>query len=270
MVTGGSSGIGKATALALAEMGANLTIVCRDRARGQLALDEIKSQTKNRSVHLMIADLSSQASVRQCVREFQSRYEKLHLLINNAAVLMPKRALTVDGIEMTFAVNHLAYFLLTNLLLDQLKAAGAARIVNVSSEAHRGVSIDFDNLQGERSYSRLRAYSLSKLCNIFFTYELAKRLQGSEVTANCLHPGVVATSLFRQTPKVIELLIKLFAANPRKGAATSIYLATAPEISNISGKYFSNCRPLPSSAQSYEESSRARLWQLSQELTCCS
>ena len=267
MVTGSNTGIGKATAIGLAGLGAKVIMVCRDRSRGETALQEIKKRSGSDSIELMIADFSSLESIRRLSAEIRKKYERLDVLVNNAAVLARRRVLSMDGYEMTFAVNHLGYFLLTNLLLDLIKAGGKSRIVNVSSDAHRGVTIDFDDLQMEKKYSSVRAYSVSKLANILFTYELARKLEGTGVTVNTLHPGVVKTEVFREMPFILDWLIKLFALSPEKGAATSIYLATSSEVEGVSGKYFKNCKEISSSPVTYNQSIAQRLWEVSSELT---
>ncbi|MFQ5793638.1 MAG: SDR family oxidoreductase [Candidatus Bipolaricaulia bacterium] len=240
IVTGANSGIGKATALGLAKLGVTVVMVCRNPRKGEAAMAEIKAQSGNESVDLMIADLSSQQSIRQLVADFTDRYQRLHVLINNAGLHLSRRFVTADGIETTFAVNHLASFLLTNLLLDVLKASAPARIVNVTSSAHSR-TMDFDNLQGEKQYNGMQTYTQSKLANILFTYELARRLEGTGVTVNCLHPGTVRSGLQRNLPRIFRLL-RLFFATPEKGAETSIYLASSPEVEGVSGKYFSDKR----------------------------
>src|SRR5437763_2948291 len=264
MVTGANSGIGKATALALAQMGATVVMVCRDRARGEEAQREITTQSRNSAVDLLLADLSSQQSIRQLVETFQHHYTHLHVLINNAGATFPgRRRETVDGLEMTFAVNYLAPFLLTNLLLDVLKASAPARIVNVSSASHKSGYIQMDDLQGEKHNRSMRAYPQSKLAIVLFTYELARRLQGTGVTANCLDPGFVATNIGQTGASLpVRLLIKLigsFGTSPEKGAKTSIYLASSPEVEGITGKYFVKSLPKRSAAISYDESLQRQL-----------
>jgi len=222
MVTGANSGIGKATALELAQMGATVVMVCRDRARGEEARSEITTKSRNNAVDLLQADLSSQQSIRQLVENFQHHYTHLHVLINNAGAAFPgRRRETVDGLEMTFAVNYLAPFLLTNLLLDVLKASAPARIVNVSSNSHKSGYIQMDDLQEEKRYRSMRVYGQSKLAVVLFTYELARRLQGTGVTANCLHPGFVATHFGqRDAGPAFRLLVKLigsFGTSPQEG-----------------------------------------------------
>lgn len=267
LVTGANSGIGKETALALARMGADLVIVCRDRERGRAALDEIKTKSANNSVELMICDLSSQAQIRKLVEEFKQKHKRLDVLVNNAGVILTRRRVTEDGLESTFAINHLAYFLLTNLLLDLIIQSAPARIVNVSSTVHKSATIDFDDLQSERSYSAMRAYGQSKLANVLFTYELARRLESTRVTVNCLHPGVIATNIFRDISGVVGAAAKLFLKNPRRGAETSIYLATSAEVEGVTGKYFDDRRAVRSSTESYDEAIAEKLWQVSEQLT---
>ncbi len=268
MVTGANSGIGKATALALAQMGATVVMVCRDRARGEEAKSEITTKSRNNAVDLLQADLSSQQSIRQLVENFQHHYTHLHVLINNAGAAFPGRRESVDGLEMTFAVNYLAPFLLTNLLLDVLKASAPARIVNVSSAVQASGYIQMDDLQAEKHYRS--AYGQSKLAEVLFTYELARRLQGTGVTANCLHPGFVATN-FGQSGRgpVIHTAVKFisrFGISPEEGAKTSIYLASSPEVEGVTGKYFVKSIPKRSASISYDESLQRQLWEQSAKL----
>lgn len=271
MITGANSGIGKATALGLVKMGITVVMVCRNRNRGEAAMDEIKAQSGNESVELMIADLASQKSIRQLVKDFTDKYQQLHVLINNAGVAKANRTLTVDGIETTFAINYLAPFLLTNLLLDALKASTPARIVNVSSMVHKWGAIDFDNLQGEKRYDMDKAYNQSKLAIVLFTYELARRLQGTGVTVNSLEPGLVATDFGREYTGFKRLMTtkiwRSFVKSPEKGAETSIYLASSLEVEGITGKHFTNKKAAKSSKRSHDESVWQRLWQVSEELT---
>jgi NAD(P)-dependent dehydrogenase (short-subunit alcohol dehydrogenase family) len=267
VVTGATSGIGKHTATALADEGATVVMICRNKEKGQQVLEEISKQTGNRNLDLLIADLSSQAAIRKVASEFQSKYQQLHALVNNAG-LAGRKTLSPDGIEMTFAVNHLAYFLLTNLLLDRLRASAPSRIINVSSEAHRNQkTLDFENLQGEKSYSGFKAYSLTKLCNILFTNELARRLQGSGVTANSMHPGFLATGIFREAAPFIQFLVRLAAGKPEKGANAILYLASSPELEGVSGKYFKGMKESAPSAAAQDHVSAERLWKISEELT---
>ncbi len=267
MVTGANSGIGKITALELAKQGATVTMVCRSRDRGEAASREITEMIGSASLELMVADLSSQAAIRRLAEEFQSKHDRLDVLVNNAGVFVRRRSMTQDGIETTFAVNHLAYFLLTNLLLDAIKRSASARIVNVSSRAHTSATINFDDLQGEREYGSWSAYCQSKLANIEFTYELARRVESSGVTVNCLHPGVVATGLFRNLPKILHLPLRIFLSTPEKGAETSVYLAASPEVEGVTGKYFANKRAVASSPESQNAENARRLWEVSERLT---
>ncbi|HSE40237.1 MAG TPA: SDR family oxidoreductase [Acidobacteriota bacterium] len=266
IVTGSTSGIGKETATALAQLGARVVMVARNQELAKKVKDEIVKTTGNQNVDILITDLSSQAAIRKAAAEFKSKYSNLHILINNAGMAGPRK-LSPDGIEMTLAVNHLAYFLFTSLLLDVLKASAPARIINVSSEAHRNVQLDFDDLQMEKNYGSFRAYSLSKLLNILFTYELARRLEGSNVTVNALHPGFLSTGIFREAPGFVRFLVRLVAGSPRRGADAIIRLATVPEMQNISGKYFNGKKETPSSPISYDRAAAERLWKISTDLT---
>ncbi|HXN31052.1 MAG TPA: SDR family oxidoreductase [Polyangiaceae bacterium] len=271
LVTGANQGIGKATALALSRQGARVAIVSRNADKGRAAVAEIEAASGARGmVDLIVADLSSQAEVRRVAGELKARHTRLDVLVNNAGVFVPKRHVTADGFEETFAVNHLAYFLLTHELLDLLKASAPARIVNVSSHAHSHAKINWEDLQfAKHRYSSWRAYGQSKLANVLFTYELARRLEGSRVTANALHPGVVASGFARTYPGAMGLLYALsglFMLTPEQGARTSIYLASSPEVEGVTGKYFSRCRQTRSSKISYCQASQRKLWALSEEM----
>src|SRR5215217_1675484 len=234
LITGATSGIGKATAMGLASMGASVVMVGRDRGRGEAAMAEIRGKSANASVDLLLADLSSQEEIHRLADVFKESYPRLDVLINNAGVIRSKRIMTADGIEMTFAVNHLAYFLLTKVLLDVLKASAPSRIVNVASGDHSNATIDFDDLQGEKGYKGAKAYSQSKLANVLFTYELARRLEGTGITANCLHPGAgVRTNFGSGVSGVFGFMVRALRPlmiSPEKGAETSIYLASSPEV----------------------------------------
>jgi retinol dehydrogenase-14 len=270
LITGATSGIGKATAMGLANMGASVVMVGRDRGRGEATMAEIKEKSANASVDLMLADVSSQEQIRRLADEFNEAYPRLDVLINNAGVIHSERITTADGIEMTFAVNHLASFLLTNLLLDALRASAPSRIVNVSSGDHSNGTIGFDDLQGEKGYKAARAYSQSKLANVLFTYELARRLEGSGVTANCLHPGVVGTNLGSGVSGVLGFVVRALKPlmnSPEKGAETSIYLASSPEVEGLSGRYFVKKAEARSSDVTYDERIARRLWEASEEHT---
>lgn len=270
LITGGTSGIGKPTARALAAMGATVIIVGRNSDRGQAAVQEIQTKTSNPSVSFMQADLSSQAAIRQLADNFKQQFRQLHVLINNAGGIFMSRALTVDGLEQTIAFNHLAYFLLTNLLLDMIKASAPARIINVSSSWHMRGRINLDDLQRTKRYNGWSAYGQSKLANIMFTQELAKHLQGTGVTVNCLHPGAVATSFAKNNgllTRLVMTLLGLFMITPEKGAQTSIYLASSPKVEGITGQYFDNKKPaIPSSLANDDNTSR-KLWEISEQLT---
>jgi NAD(P)-dependent dehydrogenase (short-subunit alcohol dehydrogenase family) len=267
LVTGANSGIGKEAARGLANLGATVILVCRNRERARRALDDVKKTSRNEQVELMLCDLSSQKSIREFASEYEESHARLDVLINNAGVLFRNRSETADGLEATFAVNHLGYFLLTNLLLDLIKQSAPARIVNVSSEVHKYGAINFDDLQNEKNYRAFSAYSNSKLANVLFTYELARRLEGTRVSANCLHPGVIATSLFRTLPKPLEALFKLVTTSPEKGAGTSVYLASSPEVEGVTGKYFVKKSATKTSASSYNIDTARRLWDVSARLT---
>ena len=266
LVTGSNSGIGKATALGLARLSATVVMVCRDQSKGEAAQAEIKQRSGNPSVDLLIADLSSQHSIRHLAQAVIARYPQVHVLVNNAGMINPRqRALTIDGMEQTFAVNHLAPFLLTTLLLDHLKASAPARIVTVASAVQN--AINFDDLQHEQHYRVWEIYGQSKLATILFTYELARRLEGTGVTANCLHPGVVSTNLARDRNPLFGAMARLLFTRAEKGAQTSIYVASSPEVEGKSGKYFVKQRETRSSAASYDTASAQRLWQVSEHLT---
>lgn len=266
IVTGANSGIGKETALGLAKLGASIVMVCRNPELGKSAQNWIKEQSGNSSVDLLLADLASQQAIRDLVSEFSSKYDQLHILINNAGAVLRKRTLTVDGLETTFAVNYLAPYLLTNLLLDVLKASAPARIINVTSGLHRRAWIDFDDIQSEKKYGAFWSYNKAKLALIYFTYHLAQILEGSGVTVNIFNPGVARTNLGRDTPWYMRWAV-VFFKNPKKCAETPIYLASAPELEGVTGKYFENKRETRSSEASYDAAIAARLWQISADLT---
>ena len=272
LVTGANSGVGFATAKALAKLGAALIMVCRNEERATAAKRDIAAVATGPEPVLIIADLSLQSAVRSLAAEVRPRFSRLDVLVNNAGAIFARRELTADGIEKTFAINHLAPFLLTNLLLDLLRSMPGGRIVTVASEAYPG-TLDFDNLQGERHYNFLGAYGRTKLCNILFSYELARRLEGSGVTSNCLSPGPVATrfgdnmtglpALFPFVMKRIPLLFQ----SPEKGARTAIRLASSPEFDGVSGRFFLRQRERRTKPITYDRSVAERLWQIS-EATC--
>jgi NAD(P)-dependent dehydrogenase (short-subunit alcohol dehydrogenase family) len=270
LVTGATSGIGTVTARELARRGARVVLVGRNPHKCAATVTEIQGQTGNKEVESLLADLSSQQQVRALAREFLDRHRRLDVLVNNAGGIWLKRQETADGLETTFAVNHLAYFLLTRQLLDLLKASTPARVVNVSSRAHVGAAMPFDDLQARGRYSGWQAYKQSKLANLLFTYELARRLEGTGVTANALHPGVVLTGFMGNNGwrgRVWQGIARWVALSPEEGARTVVYLATAPEVATVSGRYFVQEQAVSSSPESYDEAAAKRLWQVSEELT---
>ncbi len=270
VVTGANSGIGKHTAIGLAREGARVVMVCRNLEKGEAARAEIQSASGSDQIDLMQCDMASLASIRSFTDEFCDRYDRLDVLVNNAGAMFGKRELTVDGYERSFAVNHLGYFLVTKGLLDLLKASAPSRIVSVASGGHRMGWLDFDNLQGEKLYSRYVAYGTSKLCNIMFTYELARRLDGAGVTANCLHPGAVRSNFGASSGGLFSTLMKIgkpMLVAPETGARTSIYLAASAEVEGVTGGYYAKCKPARSSRKSHDRDAQRRLWELSEALT---
>lgn len=277
VVTGATSGIGEVTARTLAQMGATVIAVGRDPQRGAATLNQIKKAVPNAQVEFMLADLSAQAQIRQLAQEFKRKYARLDVLVNNAGALFTRQQESVDCIEMTFALNHLGYFLLTNLLLDALKISAPSRIINISSLGHRRVKMDFDELEHRPRYNGLLVYRQSKLANVLFTYELTRRLAGTGVTVNAVNPGFVASNFgfdnirgLRTHPKVAKVmrqLYELFVASPEEGARTSIYLASSRDVEGVTAKYFEKQKAVPSSPESYDEATAARLWQLSEATT---
>jgi retinol dehydrogenase-12 len=269
IITGANQGIGKASALILGRLGARLVLVCRNAEKGRAAVADIE-QAGSRDVELFVGDLSSQADIRRVASEILAKHDRIDVLLNNAGVLVPTRRTTVDGLEETFAINHLGYFLLTDRLLAAIKASSPSRIVNVSSEAHRSAKMRWDDPQFKNGgYRALAAYGQSKLANILFTRELARRLEGTGVTANCLHPGVVATGFGRTYGGVFSTLIKLakpFMIRPEDGARTSVYLASSPDVATVTGKYFDKCKERQPSAAALDARAPERLWALSEGL----
>lgn len=269
LVTGSSSGIGKATARELARMGATVVMLCRNRAKGEAVRAEIQEASGNAQVDLLIADLSELSQVRRAVSEFTHTYPQLHVLINNAGGLKSERKVTSDGLEYAFATNYLAPCLLTELLLETLKASVPARIINVSSAGHALGRIDFADLQGERRYSPSKAYAQSKLAQLYATYELADRLKGTGITVNALHPGAVASNFNDGLTGFVRLIgafNNVVGTSAEKGAQTTLYLATSPEVEGVSGKYFSRSKEISSSRRSYDRAVRERLWNVTEEL----
>jgi len=270
IVTGASSGIGKVTAKELARMGAAVVLACRNPERAEAAREEIVKETGNNKVSVILVDLASLESVRSFAKEYQQKFSKLDVLVNNAGLYSSKRIVTVDGFELTFEVNHLAHFLLTDVLLPSLTVSMPSRIVNVTSEAQRSGHIDFEDLNGERKYSGWKAYPQSKLANVLFTYELARRLEGTGVTANCVHPGTVRTNFGRKSGGIMAVLVRIaapFMLSPEAGARTVIWLASAPEVGHITGRYFIRKAEAKSSRESYDVGVAQRLWNVSADLT---
>jgi len=267
IITGSTSGIGKETAMELARRGATLVLPVRDIAKGNALKEEIIHKTGNSHVEIIQCDLSSFKSVRNFVSDFREKYNELHILINNAGLWESKHIKSADGIEMIWAVNHLAPFLLTNLLLDVMKRSALGRIINVSSEAHRTGTINFNDLEGNKRWNSYRAYAQSKLANILFTGKLAELLNHDNITVNCLHPGVVATRLFNWFPEFLIKIASLFMLSPEKGAQTTIYLATSSEVENITGKYFSRKRIRKPLIRKNDPELVDKLWNISMEMT---
>ena len=271
LITGANSGIGFETARQLAQLGAEVIMVCRDPERGRSAMTRITQVATGQAPTLLIADLSSQDSIRALADEVRSRFSRIDVLINNAGAIFAKRELSVDGIEKTFATNHLAPFLLTRLLFDLVHAAPAGRVITVASEIHSG-SLDFDNLQGERHYTFLGAYNHSKLENILFTYELARRVKNTGVTVNSLSPGPTMTrfgdnlhGLPGLFPRVMKRIPFLFV-EPEKGASTSVYLASSAEVAGLSGRFFLKSRETRTKPITYNVDVARRLWEISEQL----
>ena len=267
VITGGTSGIGRVTAERLADMGASVTIIGRNPEKLSATIQEIRTATGNNDVQGLQADLSSIRDVKRIAQEIHHQ-AGLDVLINNAGAFFTRRLVSVDGLEMTFALNHLAYFLLTRELLDLLTVSGSARIINVSSGAHVGARLDFSDLQNERAYFGWKVYAQSKLANLLFTYELARRLDGG-VTVNALHPGFVRTNFGRSNGGLMGRFVawsQRGAISPEAGAQTSIFLASSPEVAGITGGYFHRCMQVRSSAASYDAEAARRLWEVSEKL----
>lgn len=269
LITGATGGIGLITARELARMGANVVILARNPTKGAAALAQIRSETGKEAAFIQV-DLASQTEIRITAGVIRERYPRIDVLLNNAGGFFMKRELSPDQIEMSLALNDLAPFLLTNLLLDNLIATPGARIITVSSMAHRGVNIDFDDIQSQNHYTGWVVYGQTKLANILFTKELSRRLQGAGVTANALHPGFVATNFGLNNGGFISAMMRVaqvVAISPEEGAKTSIYLASSPEVNGVSGEYFVKCKPTRSSPQSYDMAAAGRLWDLYAQMT---
>ena len=270
LITGGTGGIGKAAAIGVASMGARVGITGRDQARAERAAIDIEAESGNPAVDVFVADLSSQAEVRRMAGEVLAAYPRLDVLVNNVGGFWAHRHTTVDGLEHTFALNHLAPFLLTSLLLERLTDSAPARVVTVSSGAQSMGKIDFDDLMGEQDYSGQRAYNQSKLANVMFTYELARRLEGTGVTATALHPGMTNTAFSAEDPSrsmaPIVFAARPFMKSPKKGAGTAVYLASSPKVEGVTGRYFANRKTKKSHDASYDAMTTGRLWQVSADL----
>ena len=263
VITGATSGIGLVAAERLAAMGARLLLVGRDPARGEAALRAIKARTPRADLRIVYGDLSRLSEMNRVAGEIAALQPRIDVLINNAGAMFQERGVTEDGLERTFALNHMSYFVLTNRLKDRLVAAGPARIVNTASGAHQGQSLDFADLQSERNYRGLRVYGRSKLANILFTRELARRLTGTGLTVNCLHPGFVATRIGENNNLIFRVglaIAKRFALSPEKGAETIVYLASSPEVASVSGGYFYQSRPATPSTAARDDATAKRLW----------
>jgi len=271
LITGANSGIGKATAISLAEMGAHVVMMSRDMEKGEIARQEVMGASRSNQVDLMQCDLASMENIRGFSAQFKAKYPRLDILINNAGIFTDHRLETKDGFEYQIGVNHLGHFLLTSLLLDLMKDSAPARIINVSSAAHFGGKVDFEDLHQTSKYSGWKAYAQSKLANILFTYELAHRLAGTGITVNCLHPGFVKTRFAfnreSEKPHPMMKLLSPFTLNALSGAATTIYLAASPEVDGITGKYFAKRKQKASSRASYDLVAAEKLWNLSAALT---
>lgn len=268
MVTGATSGLGCATAKALAARGAVVIVVGRNLQRAEETVRDIHNETGNTAIDYLLADFASLAAVRKLAADFASRYQRLDVLVNNAGAFYVQHRATQDGLEMTIVVNHLSHFLLTNLLLEMLQASAPARIINVSSDAHHNATMSISDPTAWASYRGFKAYAQSKLANVLFTYELARRLDGTRVTANAVHPGYVATNIGAnyRLSRLFKRIINITARSVEEGARTSIYLAISPEVESVSGKYFADCKPVQSSPLSYDEAVARQLWEVSTDL----
>jgi retinol dehydrogenase 14 len=268
LITGGTGGIGRAAAVGLASLGARVGITGRDRERAEVAAAAIIQESGNPSVDVFVADMSSQAEVRRLADEVLAAYPRLDVLLNNVGGFWAHRHVTADGLEHTFALNHLAPFLLTNLLLDRLVASAPARVVTVSSGAQSMGTVNFDDLMGEQKYSGSRAYNQSKLANVMFAYELAKRLEGTRVTSTALHPGLTSTAFSAEDPALglLVTLLRPFMKSPKRGAETPVYLASSPEAEGLTGQFFANRKVKTSHTSSYDAAITGRLWQVSADL----
>ncbi|MHA1728967.1 MAG: SDR family oxidoreductase [Promethearchaeota archaeon] len=270
MITGANAGIGKATAIQLAKQGLTIIMVCRNKERGEKAREEIREKSGNNKIDLFIADLGSLKSIREMVNEFKKKYSRLNILINNAGVFLRERHLSTDGYELTFAVNYLGHFLLTDLLLNVIKNSAPARIINVSSDIHKYMGLNFGDLMLEKKYKSQIAYGASKEALVLYTYELARKLEGTDVTVNALHPGHVKTKMMTEG---VSLIVKLFSSifsftynSPQESAQTSVYLAVSPEVKGVTGKYFKKCKQVKSGKHTYDLKLQKKLREISKKL----
>ena len=269
VITGATSGIGEVAALTLAKMGARIVFVARDKSRADATLARLRSSAPGIAHSMHLADLSRLAEMKRVAAQIADQEPRIDVLINNAGAMFATRQLTEDRLERTFALNHMAYFVLTAGLREQLLASGAARVISTASEAHRGANLDIDDLQFAKGYGALKAYNRSKLCNILFTRELPRRLRGTGVTANCLHPGFVATRFADQSGGLISNVVwlaKFFAISPAKGAETIVYLASSPNVAGTTGEYFYKCLPTKPSTRALDDRAALELWQRSAAL----
>lgn len=264
LITGASGGLGKATALGLARLGASVIMACRDETRGAVDRAEVEAMSGNKDVKLVVLDLASQQSVREMAARFKAEGGRLDVLINNASVFKGKRSVTAEGLETMFGTNHLGHFLLTNLLLDELKASPQARVINITAPSTS--KLNFDDLQGERKFNALSAFGASKMCNLLFTYDLARRLADTPVTSNALHPGLMKSNLMSEAPAPIRWLIRLFSSTPERASVSLLYMAASPRLSRATGKFFKGTKPSASNAYSRDEAVQRRLWDVSARL----
>jgi len=265
LVSGATSGIGQAVALGLAKVDLTVVLVARDPGRGEAAISAIKAASGNDRIDLILADLSSQAAIRSLAETYKASFSRLDVLVNSAAVYLRSRELTTDGLETMFAVNHLGYFLLTNLLLEPLQASGEARVINITAPST--VQLDFADLQGERHFNALNAFGATKMANLLFTFELARRLEGTGIAVNAVHPGIVKTNLTRQMPALMRWGTNLMAAAPERAAEPIARLATAPEFAGQSGRFYRNAAEIKPPAYSLDQSVQHKLWEVSEKLT---
>jgi NAD(P)-dependent dehydrogenase (short-subunit alcohol dehydrogenase family) len=265
LITGANGSLGKATAVALAQLGATVILACRNKVRADKVKADVISATKNSAVELILVDLSSQESIRQMATTFIEKYNRLDVLINNAAIYKSQHEMTSEGLELMFATNHIGPFLLTNLLLDKLKASAPARVLVITAPST--TPLDFDNLQGEQRFSSLQAFGVTKMCNLLYSYELARRLEGTGVTVNAVHPGLMKSNLMREAPLAMRWLTQLASSAPTKAASSLVYFASAPEMAGVTGKFFKDGKAIESNQYSHDQVIQHRLWDVSVALT---